>query len=175
MKNKQSERSVKWMTEALLSLMETQPFESIKITDITEKAGIARLTFYRHFETKEQILLAYINDEFECYLQEFSRVPTSNTQQALCWCFEYWKRDARITNLLVRHNLTSLMLEPFGEYLQRFLEMGILPKKTTHFQRKFLQGGLLMTMIEWIQDPKGYSPEEMADLVLDVTNIAQAD
>lgn len=45
-----------WMVQALLELMENQPFSSIKISHITEKALVSRCTFYRNFKTKEDVL-----------------------------------------------------------------------------------------------------------------------
>ncbi len=51
---KQSERSKKWIEEALFVLLKQKPFSKITITDITKKAGVARLTFYRNFAKKRR-------------------------------------------------------------------------------------------------------------------------
>ena len=53
--NKQSERSRQWISDALVDLMQKKPYAHITVKDITDRAGVARLTFYRHFETKEDI------------------------------------------------------------------------------------------------------------------------
>jgi len=37
------------ITDTMITLMETVPFEKIKVADITEAAGVSRQTFYYHF------------------------------------------------------------------------------------------------------------------------------
>lgn len=169
--NKQSERSKQWLIDALLALMETKSYDAITITEITKKAGVARLTFYRHFESKEQILLAHFEILFSRFFVELSETPGMDLRAALCRCFEYWKEDGEIAKLLVRQDLKTLLHQPFGDYLGRVLETKVLPRSTSHFQRKFIEGGLLLTMLDWVQDSKGYSPEEMTDMILDLINI----
>ena len=44
------------ITEALLQLMSKKDFNNISICEITEKAGIGRVSFYRNFDNKEDVL-----------------------------------------------------------------------------------------------------------------------
>ncbi|MEE0391693.1 MAG: TetR/AcrR family transcriptional regulator [Lachnospiraceae bacterium] len=41
---------------ALASLIETKNFSEISISELVKKAGIARSTFYRNYECKEDII-----------------------------------------------------------------------------------------------------------------------
>ena len=45
-----------YLTQALIELIEKKPFDKITITDIAEKAGVSRITFYRHFNSKTDII-----------------------------------------------------------------------------------------------------------------------
>ncbi|MDT2829066.1 TetR/AcrR family transcriptional regulator [Enterococcus viikkiensis] len=169
MKNKQSERSIEWITQALFDLMETSPFEKIKIVDIVKKAGIARLTFYRHFESKEEVITSYMDREFEKYFEELSKEPKMDIKKALCWCFEYWGKDAKIANLLVDSNLNSLIILSFSKYFRRILEYSDYSQEITKFEQNFLEGGLLLVLLEWTKDPKEYSPIDMAEIMVSLT------
>lgn len=169
MKNKQSERSIEWITQALFDLMETSPFEKIKIVDIVKKAGIARLTFYRHFESKEEVITSYMDREFEKYFEELSKEPKMDIKKALCWCFEYWGKDAKIANLLVDSNLNSLIILSFSKYFRRILEYSDYSQEITKFEQNFLEGGLLLVLLEWTKDPKEYSPTDMAEIMVSLT------
>lgn len=42
--------------DAALSLMSSRPIAEVKVEDITEKAGVAKGTFYVHFKSKEAVL-----------------------------------------------------------------------------------------------------------------------
>lgn len=64
-------RTRKWVGDALAELVQEKPFADISISDITRRAGIARVTFYQHFDSKEAALLALISDFFEQLYQMF--------------------------------------------------------------------------------------------------------
>ena len=57
-----SELSRSWMCAALLQLMEEKPFNRISITEITKKAGVSRVTFYRHYTSKEDIFIKKLSN-----------------------------------------------------------------------------------------------------------------
>ena len=48
------------LTEALFILMRKKPFEEITITEISKLAGVSRISFYRNFDSKEDVLVKYI-------------------------------------------------------------------------------------------------------------------
>src|SRR3954469_23393258 len=58
------------LQDALLALMHEQPFEDIEIQAITDRADTARVTFYRHYGTKEELLA----DVIETIYQEMQAV-----------------------------------------------------------------------------------------------------
>lgn len=56
-KNKQRKtNSEVYISEALLQLMKIKSYNDISITEVCEKAGVSRLTFYRHFHNLRDVL-----------------------------------------------------------------------------------------------------------------------
>ena len=55
-KNITSEMMMNYIAEGLLKLMSDKPYAKISVSDICEKAGVNRSTYYRHFYTKEDII-----------------------------------------------------------------------------------------------------------------------
>ena len=49
-------RSQNMISDALLALMKQYPYHQISITQLCEKAGVGRKTFYRNFEDKHDII-----------------------------------------------------------------------------------------------------------------------
>ncbi len=171
MRDKQTRQSKQKLVEALLVLMETEAFENITVTGITQKAGVARLTFYRHFESKEAILQAYLEAKFESYLDELLKVDNKDLRGGLCRCFEYWKRDKWLPCFLSQHSIVPLLQRSFGTYFQRILDINILPHKLSYFQKNFIEGGLFFVMMGWVANPQGLTPGEITDIVLGLINI----
>lgn len=170
-KSLQAERSRKYMIEALFILMSEKPYESITIKEITEKAGVARLTFYRHFESKDQLLESHFDEIFKQYLNEFEKNPNISIRDALCKSFYYWRKDIKVSRLLIEHDLSSLIFKVFKNELTQMLDLNIFPLKINDVQRNFIEGGLVTVMIEWSRDSQNKSPEEMADIILELINI----
>ncbi|MCR5056021.1 MAG: TetR/AcrR family transcriptional regulator [Clostridia bacterium] len=46
--------------EALVRLMKTNKYESITITDVSNEAGLSRMTFYRHFTQIDDIMIKHL-------------------------------------------------------------------------------------------------------------------
>ena len=40
--------------DALLQLMHTKDYDDITITDITERAGVSRMSYYRNYHSKDE-------------------------------------------------------------------------------------------------------------------------
>jgi AcrR family transcriptional regulator len=57
--NRQVRRTKGWIFEALMILMDEKPYDKITVSDIVEKAGIARQTFYRNFRNKTAVIGEY--------------------------------------------------------------------------------------------------------------------
>ena len=103
-KNKQSQLSQEWIIEALIQLLKTKNYHDITITDIANKAGVARLTFYRNFKDKDDILLTRSYQLFEAYFEELKANNKLVTiPAALHLSFNYWQRDAETLNLLIKN------------------------------------------------------------------------
>ena len=55
--NKKRELSVSdYITNSLFELMKKKPYADISITEITDKAKVNRVSFYRNFISKEDII-----------------------------------------------------------------------------------------------------------------------
>lgn len=51
---------------AMLLLMEQKSYDKITVTDITKKAGVSRMSFYRNFDSKDDVLFKCAE---ECFLE----------------------------------------------------------------------------------------------------------
>ncbi|MGX7109442.1 TetR/AcrR family transcriptional regulator [Facklamia miroungae] len=169
-KNKQKERSSLWIIEALFLLMKNKPFHEITITEITEKAGISRLTYYRNFNSKEDIILRYYDIMFEDFLLMFDNINKEelDLKKLIIMSFDRFEENHDQALLLIRDDLTHLLLAPFSNYITRALEKINIPSSLNYFQLKFIEGGLFYTLFNWTKDSKNYTPEQLADNILDI-------
>ncbi|MHB8629327.1 MAG: TetR/AcrR family transcriptional regulator [Aggregatilineales bacterium] len=55
------ERSRRALRTALVALIKEKDYDTIQILDITNRADTAKVTFYRHYKNKDELLLDLIN------------------------------------------------------------------------------------------------------------------
>ena len=75
-KNAAHELVIESMTQALLQLMEKKPLDEISATELCDRAGVSRQSYYRNFSSKEEILSEYLTkctDEWYRSLDIFDR------------------------------------------------------------------------------------------------------
>lgn len=71
MKLHETNQTKQWLIDAFLELLKQYSYNDITIERITTKAGLGRRTFYRHFQTKDE-LVEYITT---LLMHEYSRTP----------------------------------------------------------------------------------------------------
>lgn len=57
-----------YITNALFELMAEKPYNKISITEITDKANVHRVSFYRCFSSKEEIITKWIRKTTDNFL-----------------------------------------------------------------------------------------------------------
>lgn len=79
------------ITKAFLELFKNMSIDEISISELTNKAGVGRASFYRNFNRKEDILILYINNLFSEWLNEYAKsnnVPLSEQVRTMIAHFE---------------------------------------------------------------------------------------
>ena len=170
---RQSEQSKKWMAEALLALMEEMPYGAITVKNITEKAGVARLTFYRNFERKDDILRYHLMEGFEEYRTQLRQEEKLDLQQTIALCYRFWEGRKEEIRLLIEQDLAWLIREPFEECLRSVLAEVGLSARFSEFQIHFLTGGMFSGMLAWLECSGAQTPEEIAREILGMIRITQ--
>ena len=65
---------VESVVEGLWELLEDKSFEKISVSELVERAGIGRVSFYRNLSNKEEELKRSFNMELQAWLSEPCRI-----------------------------------------------------------------------------------------------------
>ena len=88
-KNRQVQRTCSWILEAVLLLMDEKPYNKISVSDICEKAGVARPTFYRNYNDKEDVIFEYLLNSCNIELVNTEKTGKDAKQDAIVLLFDY--------------------------------------------------------------------------------------
>ena len=87
--NRQILRTKSWIFEAVMLLMDEKPYSKITVSDITEKAGIARQTFYYNYTDKDDVVFEYLTNTFNTELMSMEKNSKDAKQNAIVLMFDY--------------------------------------------------------------------------------------
>jgi AcrR family transcriptional regulator len=157
--------------QALIFLMETKSFHDITISDITRKAGVSRMAYYRNYNSKESIISDYLDRCFAIYLEEVRDLTEMDTYLFAKTFFSYFKMEHVLIESLIRSKLSFLLLERLDTYIQVVFNKVVreedLIGRHSRYMQYFFTGGLYKLLVEWVSSGMIESEEEMAQLILD--------
>ena len=161
-KEMQKFHSKSLIVQSLLYLMRKKSFHEIKITEICNKAGVSRLSYYRNFESKEDIVLYYFNDNFEKIMERIIKMENISYKQLIEILFSHFMTHLEDNKLFFRDKLIYLISISSDEYLKKFMKEVFKDNSHDDFILKFLQGGIMNIMIGLMTGEESHSVEDIA-------------
>ncbi len=167
-----NEAARKAIMEALFQLMENKRFSSISVCDIVSTAGVARMSYYRNFESKEQIIEAYIDKLHDELLSNNAEPATSSqhtqgplAEEALISGFsnslQRMRREQKKVLALVNAGFATTLQQMMDAYLEA--RLGDMPASSIErFELYFTSGALLNVLVKWLEQGAKERPEELA-------------
>jgi AcrR family transcriptional regulator len=157
----QIQRTKQWIFEAILLLLDKKPYDQIGISEITEKAGVARTSFYRNFTGKDDVILQYLDDILSDCVFHLIKEKEQNGQKIFSLHLpipQLRKQRETLKKLLDLDNgLNLLLLKHFLDFEDAMINQhskNLLKREKLIFRwtAKFLTGGFLHLIIDWIND-----------------------
>ncbi|WP_223067715.1 TetR/AcrR family transcriptional regulator [Paenibacillus caui] len=167
-----SMQSKKWIAEALLRLLKNKSYHHITITEIADEAQLARRTFYRNFQSKNDILYFYIEDLYHEYVALLKKQNELTMFHVAKVYFTFWRRHQEFLILLMKNDLFFLLLQKYNDYLpvihQMFQENDEAKQQSEQFLTyglAFSAGGFWNVLLSWIENGAREEPEQLAEIV----------
>lgn len=156
------------ITNALFQLMEEQEYKSISITDIVNKAGLSRVTYYRHFSSKEEIIIRFFEltkNRFVDQIRLNTPSGEENYELIILALFLYFKANMKANKCLRKAGLENELLKFLtDEFLCK------LPVKLDKYMAYFVSGALYNVLIHWLDGDCKDSIDEVSKPFVEIQN-----
>ena len=152
---------IEHITDALLRLLKEKPLQEISISEIVDTAGVGRTSFYRNYETKEDIVKKHIVDLIEKWDHEYKASGKDSNAELYGSLFQHLKDNADFYLLLKERNLMHLFLEVF---LDRNGPQAEYPNEWA-YTTAFITYGTYGWIEEWINRGMQESAATMAEML----------
>lgn len=147
-----------YITEGLFILMEKKDYKDITITDITNKAGVNRITFYRNFDSKDEIINKYLEKSFDKWGHEWEESGDQNIAYRL---FKYFSDNKKFIKILYKSNLQFFIID----YLVKICNPSKEENNVIAYSKSMFVYGLFGFCNEWYLRGMPESPRDISALL----------
>lgn len=170
----ESARRQRQLELCLQDLMLTTEYSQITISDISDRAGISRKSFYRYFNSKESCLCALLDhaifDGASYYL------PNHSDNQSPPFIYErffrYWKDKQNLLDALDRNSMSTRLVEQMVRYvMQEEQDFKVFLKardQEAHERNLFYIGGVMTLVFDWHKSRYSKSILQMSHILNDL-------
>ncbi|MFN8400155.1 MAG: TetR/AcrR family transcriptional regulator [Anaerolineales bacterium] len=176
-------RTRRLLRDALVSLILKKDFASITIREVTERAEVAYITFYRHFESLDQLLMEVLDEglvELMSHIEALAKLsdPSSlETEGRLI--FEYVGQKADLFRILLKSQSVTRVRKKVVSNISAIFQKSCVPLErlgnqvTINMASNHIATSLLSLIEWWLENNMKPSPIEMGkvykSLIIDST------
>jgi len=154
----------------LMALLRKKSLPEITITELARKAGVSRMAFYRNYSSKDDIIVKYLDEQFDAFLAKIGKAKEPNAYQDAYWYFTFFKKNQHLVGKLIEARMSDLLFERHDAYLrlvaERSLEVRDYDPDVGRYFVEYAAGGLRSVILEWARNGMKEGPEKMAGVVL---------
>lgn len=172
--DKRTELTSGLISNALNELILNNNCPNLTVTQLVKKAGVGRATFYRSFDSLEDVLRYQIDsvmkELFHTIHNKLSHLEFFYEYDLYTMFFHFWNENDAILKVLLMSNKKSLFSASFNSLYNNNLKFiqPLLDIQDSHWSYFVILRSAVFTdgLFEWIQRGKKESSEEISKILL---------
>lgn len=153
-----------YITEAFLLLIKRKEYKDISVTEICKKAGVTRMSFYRNFESKEDILLKRVRQVTDLFLKESAISYKCDTISSyFIKLFTHMEQQKELCTALNKAGLIHMIKDEFDRVF-----LNTYKQEYDEYKSLFLAGGIYNVFLFWFMNDCRDNPKDLAKRLDDI-------
>ena len=176
-------RTRRLLRDALVSLILKKDFASITIREITERAEVAYITFYRHYESLDQLLMEVLDEGLVELMTHIETLAKQSDRSSLetegRLIFEFIGQKADLFHILIKSQSVTRVRKKVVSNISAIFQKSCVPLErlgnqvTINIASNHIATSLLSLIEWWLENNMKPSPIEMGkvykSLIIDST------
>ncbi len=156
--------------DSFLKLLEKKNYEDITISEIASNAQLTRMTLYRHFKSKEEIISLFFTERFEKVISEVEKITDPSFYDVMYLVLKNIKENRFIKSKNKSEELNKIYLRSLRNYNFNFNKH--MPfDKIDEVTRNYIIGGINKVISDWLDNDCILSCEEVAKSIIEITTV----
>lgn len=171
MRIKQIEESQRMIVEGFFALIARNDYDSITMSDISSQAQVSRMTLYRHFRNKADIIKFYITHVIKQVEQNISKNESPNLATILYERNRLIYEDKKLREAFRHEILEDIFKEMIFQSRMLFNKYVPQLKNISKYKRLFAIGGINNITKEWVLNGMKETPEQITMEIMNVVSL----
>ncbi len=160
------------IVDAFLFILATKRLQDITITEICQKAGVARITFYKYYKTINDVLKSAVDYKFKLFRQEIDKHAQPATfKQGLEICISAIQTLRKPLRMLAKSNMSGILLQYFTDSLLTLFPETRELSKSQRTKYLFISGGIFNILTDWVASGMKDSTPQLAEQIYEMLRI----
>lgn len=156
-----------YIVQALFKLMSEYAFDKISVTDIAEKAGVGRATFYRYFKRKEDVIIYYFDQNTKEFIfsQRFYPRCKEDYIKTVIKALTVFKENKEVFKLIKKARLEYIYLDYLNVNFVKTFENDY---PDSGIYSPYIYAGMLFNVsMAWLENDCKDNVEDLSRIIVD--------
>ncbi len=165
------ERTQQLLEDALVTLIVEKGYEAVTIKDITERANVAYVTFFRHYKEKDELLvnmLEAVVEEMSALMDEMNPEFMEGAAEKGVLIFRHAAENSRLYRILLSSPGALKIVKRVRDAIATNIVSHCDPQLKTTVPLEIVanhNAAALLTLIEWwLEHDMPYPPQRMGEI-----------
>lgn len=154
------------ITKALISLMSKKKINDISISEICDKAQVARASFYRNYDSKEEVIQHHTDTLINDWAEAIEKDPSASIYNFFQSLFQHFQKKQSFYKILYKQNMSSMILVAIRNRLRMNKDLDL----NSLYSKAFTAYGIFGWIDVWFSNGMKETPEELNKIIIDNIN-----
>lgn len=154
------------ITKALISLMSKKKINDISISEICDKAQVGRASFYRNYDSKEEVIQHHTNSLINDWAEAIEKDPSASIYNFFQSLFQHFQKNQSFYKILYKQNMSSMILSAIRNRLNLDKNIDV----NSLYSRVFMAYGVFGWIDVWFSNDMKETPEDLNRIIVENIN-----